>query len=101
MIQNTCKKEECLFWELFDKKCPQHFINTFYPNGKVDESYQVDDCAPIRTMILIKELHGRIIGTQQAFEEQRNSMQETIKPISEFVDMVKKLESKKREQIES
>ena len=100
MIQNTCKKEECLFWELFDKKCPHHFINTFYPEGKVEESYQVDDCAPIRTMLLIKELHTRLLGTQQAFEDQRNKMQEILKPINDFVGMVKKIESEKQELIE-
>ena len=99
MIQNTCKKEECLFWDLFDQKCPQHFINTFYPEGKVDESYNVDDCAPVRTMLLIKELHGRLLGTQQAFEEQRNKMQEVLKPINDFVNMVKMLKQEKRKEI--
>jgi len=100
MIQNTCKKEECLFWGLFDGKCPQHFINTFYPNGKEDEKYEVEDCAPIRTMLMIKELHDRLIGTQKAFEEERNKMQEILKPINDFVGMVKKLEQEKRKEID-
>jgi len=48
---------------------------------------------------MIKELHGRLLGTQQAFEEQRNKMQEILKPINEFVNMIKMLEQEKRKEL--
>jgi hypothetical protein len=100
MQKNTCNKE-CLMWAVFDGKCPNHYVNMFYPTDKLEEAYQVDDCAPIRTMLLMKELHSATIGTQKAFEEQRNEMEKSLMPIKDFVEIVKHLALNKKEQIEA
>ena len=94
VAKDTCKKNECGHWN--KGKCINLYINTFYPNGKADEAYQVYDCAPIRTMLLVKEFHSTLLGIQASFEEQRNKMNETMKPVNEFIDLLKKTMEQKQ-----
>jgi hypothetical protein len=73
MAKDTCKKEKCHLWGLFEGEgCPNFYKNTFFPEGKAEGSYTIDDCAPIRIMLMLQELHSRLIGVQKGFEEQRN-----------------------------
>ena len=86
MHTDTCKKEKCFWWEMNKADCPNYYTNTFYP---IDgEPYQIADCAPVRTMLMIKELHGRLIGTQKAFEQQRNNMEEFLKPVNNLMQLI-------------
>jgi hypothetical protein len=90
MAKDTCKKEKCHLWGLFEGEgCPNFYRNTFYPEGKVDGSYTVDDCAPVRTMLMIQELHNRLIGVQRSNEQQRNVSGQAVEALKVIV---KKLE---------
>ena len=76
MVKDTCRKEKCALWDLFQdgKVCPNYFENTFYPVESADNAYTVCDCAPIRTMLILKEQHGLMISTQKVLEGSRKSV---------------------------
>ena len=71
-------------------ECPNYYISVFYPmNG---EPYQVEDCAPVRTMLMIKELYSNLIGVQKSFEQQRNNMDRILEPVrvlTSYIEMKK------------
>lgn len=73
MVSDTCDKEKCQLWSLFDGHCPNKMENMFSPPPTVGgPPKMVIDCAPRRTMLMIQELYNRLIGVQKAQEEQRN-----------------------------
>jgi len=72
--KDTCEKEKCPFWKLIaseGKPCPMYVSVTFTPN-KGGQPYNVQDCAPIRTILMIQDLYNRMIGIQQSQEKLRN-----------------------------
>jgi len=91
MAQDTCKREECLQWQVFDGKCPNYYLTTYFKQGAADAPYQVHDCAPIRTMLLLQEMYVMLLSLQQANEQQRNKS--TI-AVDLFSQMVKRLQEK-------
>ncbi len=74
MVKDTCRKEKCKLWKQFMECCPNYYENMFYPSGKIDEAYKVYDCAPIRTMLLIKEQHSLLISNQKVLEYSRKAI---------------------------
>jgi hypothetical protein len=87
MAKDTCRKEKCKLWKQFKGEgCPNFYRNTFYPGGKMEEVRVVDDCAPIRIMLMLQELHSRLIGVQKGFEEQRNVSVDFINLIMRELD---------------
>lgn len=102
MAKDTCVKENCALWDLFGdgKKCPNYYKNIFYEGGTVEGAREIHDCAPIRNMLLTQELHSLFIGTQKAFEQQRNEMNKTLAPVTEFMVFLKEM-SKRAKELES
>jgi hypothetical protein len=90
MAKDTCRREDCTFWSLFDGKCPNYYESTFYPKGKVEESYKVHDCAPIRTMLMIQDLTVQLIGVQKSNEQQRNDAQKVLGVLKVIVQEAQK-----------
>lgn len=72
-MKGTCKKEECPFYKEHGKKCP-FYVETWWKEGESGKTDLVEDCAPIRAMLMQQDFHGRMVGVQQAVEEQRNKV---------------------------
>jgi hypothetical protein len=74
-MEETCKPEGCGMAELFGRsKCP-NYIETWWKPQKVggnNKPVLVCDCAPKRTLLMIQDLHNRMIGVEQSQEELRN-----------------------------
>lgn len=74
--KDTCEKEKCPFWKLIaneGKPCPMYVSVTFtpsLPNG--GQPYTVQDCAPVRTIMMVQDLYNRMIGIQKSQESLRN-----------------------------
>jgi len=84
MPKDTCRKESCKQWLISGETCPNYFENTFYPAGKIDEACKIADCAPIRTMLLIKEQNSILVSIQGMFETNRN-LANTFRPLLSFL----------------
>lgn len=78
MVENTCIREQCYWWELTGGKCP-NYVESWWkpPETTPGQPILIMDCAPKRTMIMVQELSNRVIGVQKAQEEQRNEFTET------------------------
>jgi len=72
-VKGTCKKEECPFFKEHGKKCP-FFVETWWKEGDSGKTELIEDCAPVRAMLMQQDFHGRMVGVQQAVEEQRNKV---------------------------
>lgn len=91
MSKDTCKKEKCKLWQSMQEGCPNHFINTFYPMGKSEEAYQINDCAPVRTMLLIKEQHDLLVGMRAEIEHLKDSQQSALSPVHKFIHAMREI----------
>ena len=73
-MENTCNPKECKLFDLLGgvpEQCPNYMENWFTPSGG-GKPVLTKDCAPRRTLLMISDLHNRLIGVQKAQEEQRN-----------------------------
>jgi hypothetical protein len=74
-MEETCKSEGCGMAELFGKKKCPNYIETWWTPQEVggnNKPILVCDCAPKRTLLMIQDLHNRMIGVEQSQEELRN-----------------------------
>ncbi len=69
MVQNTCKKKECKQWD--KGRCPFYAV-TNWTNPMSGETGNTDDCAPVRSLIMIQELSNRLVGVEKSQESLRN-----------------------------
>ena len=74
-MDGTCKKEKCPFYKEHGKNCP-FYIETWWQEGNNGKTSLVQDCAPIRSMLMQQNFHNRMIGMQQSVESQRNRTEE-------------------------
>lgn len=72
-MKGTCKKDKCPFWKEHGKECP-FYVETWWKEGDSGKTELVEDCAPIRSMLMQQEFHSRMVGVQQATEQQRNKI---------------------------
>lgn len=79
-MENTCKKEKCKLWKKYKDSCP-NYISCTYMNEKTKLEKRVEDCAPIRTMLMVQDLYSRLIGLQKDVSKQEKT---TIRFINEF-----------------
>ncbi len=70
-MENTCNTG-CKLWKKYKESCP-NYMETFWKKDEKAESILIKDCAPKRTFLMIQELYSRLIGVQQAEEEQRDA----------------------------
>jgi hypothetical protein len=81
-MKGTCEpidphtgQSTCGMADLFGvKKCP-NYIETWWTPNKIGGESQptlVCDCAPKRTLMMIQDLHNRLVGVEKAQEELRN-----------------------------
>jgi len=65
----------CGMADLFGvKKCPNYIETWWTPNkiGGESQPVLVCDCAPKRTLMMIQDLHNRLLGVEKSQEELRN-----------------------------
>ena len=81
-MKNTCTFEGCYFAGLLDspKQCPNYMENWYYPQDK--DPYMVKDCAPRRTVEMLKDIHQRMIGVQKSNEQERNELNTMVRLIA-------------------
>ena len=85
-MENTCNSKECKLFELLggtEEQCP-NFVQAWW-RPLEGEPKLVKDCAPKRTMIMIQEHYNRLIGLQQAQEEQRNESTKIVRAFNQIV----------------
>lgn len=84
-MEGTCKKEKCPFYKEHGKDCP-FYVETWWQEGENGKTALVEDCAPIRAMVMQQDFHNRMVGIQQAVESQRNKtddLNKTFKTVLE------------------
>ena len=70
-MENTCMKEKCFFWDLFDGKCPM-YIELKYENLQTKELMYTEDCAPKRIVLMLADLSGDVQGLHKTTSSLRN-----------------------------
>jgi hypothetical protein len=71
-MKDTCLKEKCHLWDLFDQKNCPNYCESFWKPEDTNQQKLVCDCAPRRTMLMIQDIFNRIICMQQSQEQSRN-----------------------------
>lgn len=74
MPHNTCKKEVCIFAKKVKikyKNCPFYVEALWAPEDEKDP-IMIEDCAIVRGLLMIQDLHNKFVGLQQSQEELRN-----------------------------
>ncbi|MHC4640118.1 MAG: hypothetical protein ACYS32_00635 [Planctomycetota bacterium] len=75
LIEDTCTPK-CAYYERFtdadgNQRCP-HYIQTTWQSDDVPGPKTVEDCATKRAVILQIDAFNRMLGLQQAAEQERN-----------------------------
>jgi hypothetical protein len=70
-MENTCN-EKCHLWKKYGINCP-NYIESWWTFEDKKKPILIKDCAPKRTFLMIQELYNRLVGLQQASEQQRNN----------------------------
>lgn len=70
-MENTCKKEKCFFWDLFDGRCPM-YIELKYEDKHTHAVRYTEDCAPIRIVLMLTEMYPRLEGIERTQDHIRN-----------------------------
>jgi len=80
-MENTCNEKNCKFHELIGgdpEQCP-NFVESWWTPKDGGQPRLVRDCAPKRTMLMVQEHYNRLIGLQEAQEQQRNESAKIIR----------------------
>lgn len=89
MIHNTCLEKECKFWKKYKKGCP-NFVETVWTPSNGGQPQTILDCAPKRSLLLLTELSNRLIGVQQAAEQERNAMHKMTTIMAKAIETVQR-----------
>lgn len=72
-MEGTCNFEKCVFAKTFFKEAKECFnYKEVWWKPLEGEPKLVEECAPIRTLIMIQELSNRLVGVEKSQEELRN-----------------------------
>ena len=70
-MENTCMKEKCFFWDMFDGNCPMYIQLTFQ-DARTKEVKHTEDCAPKRIVLMLADMYSRLEGLQKVTGSLRN-----------------------------
>jgi len=93
-MENTCRFPECEFAKFLKLKkaeqCCNFQQNWFKKEGQGEDQTPklINDCAPIRTSLMIQTHYGRLVGVQQAMEQQRNVTFQVVNKFNEIIERV-------------
>lgn len=74
-MKGTCKKDKCPFFREYGEECP-FLVETWWHSDK-GEKELVEDCAPVRSLLMQQEYYNRAIALQQSHEQARNEIHKT------------------------
>lgn len=96
MVSNTCKKEECPWWNEHKEKCPMYITTVWSNSEEAGTTKIIEDCAPKRNCMMLMDYSSRAIGIQQDYETQRNVYDQLIKDMSRvIIELEKRNQGKK------
>ena len=87
-MKGLCTFEKCYFGQLLDSKeqCPNYMEHWFYPKDKDPES--IEDCAPRRTVEMLKDIHARLIALQKTDDQQRNVSADLVSAFGQVINTI-------------
>ena len=102
-MESTCI-ETCKFWKKYKDKCP-FYLETLWSNDESSTPKVVRDCSPKRSLLVVMDLSNRLLGVQQAAEQERNMQHRVVEKLVDLqsnmnpglIDLVEN-ENKKWEQ---
>jgi hypothetical protein len=74
-MKGTCKKEKCPFFKQYGEECP-FLVETWWHTDKGDKEL-VEDCAPVRSLLMQQDYYNRSIALQKSHEQARNEIHKT------------------------
>ena len=88
-MEDTCNKD-CEFGKLFksERECCNYIESWWKPLE--GQPVLIKDCAPRRNFWMIQDLYNRLIGVQQANEEQRNESNKIVSAFAKIVNIAQK-----------
>lgn len=84
---NTCRKEECPLWKKYKETCP-NYTESWWTTKDNGDQQLVFDCTPKRILLMLQNLHNRMIGVEKSQEEQRNEVGKFFEVIKYQVSQV-------------
>ena len=85
-LKNTCNKEKCYWWLEHGEYCV-NFVQMNWRKENSNQIYTTDDCAPKRTAYMLQEIFPRLIGLQQASEQERNESKKLVGGMMKIVQL--------------
>ena len=85
MVKDTCKKEQCPWWQQHESNCPMYMTTVWENSEEAGATKIIEDCAPKRNTLLLMEYSARAVGMQQDYEQQRNKYDKLIRNLSEII----------------
>lgn len=89
-MENTCNFSECKMAKKMGFETASdcfNFIESWWTSLD-GQPKLIQDCAPRRTILMIQEHYNRLIGLQQAQEQQRNVNTQVLQKFSGLVEAV-------------
>jgi len=82
-VKSTCKKEKCPFFQQYGKECP-FLVETWWESSTGDRDL-IEDCAPVRSLLMQQEYYNRSIALQQSHEQARNEQAKTNERLDQTI----------------
>lgn len=86
-VKGTCKKEKCPFFKAYGKECP-FLVETWWESTTGDRDL-IEDCAPVRSLLMQQEYYNRAIALQQSHEQARNEQAKTNAKLDQTITQTK------------
>jgi hypothetical protein len=87
MVVKDTHTNECPCYKKYLKKgkntCPYYMETIWRSDEEGAQTKVVKDCAPKRTLLIMMELSNRLLGVQQAAEQERNTQHKVLQKLIE------------------
>lgn len=99
-MKDTCNPENCAFGKEYgQEKCP-NFVECWWQQDGMDKPILVKDCAPHRILMMLQEMHNRVLGVQKQQAEVSGQLYLMTEAIKRFPQYQKAIEEAKTLAIE-
>lgn len=86
-MKGTCKKEKCPFFKEYAEECP-FLVETWWQSDKGEKDL-IEDCAPVRSMLMQQDFQSRAIALQKSHEQARNELHKTNSELRDTAERTK------------
>ena len=90
--KDTCQGAICPHWA--DGNCHIRRTSWFSPRG--GEPYPVDDCAPTRTLLMVRDLHARMDAIETVLEQRNSELAAVTSRLDQILQVLRMGEIAKR-----